>query len=325
MTSTPTPSTSPTNTRTPSSTISNSPSPSNSPPPILPGDKWTKRGDSTARLWTSIAGSSDGTKQIASSYTDKLYISNDTGLTWSAIHKTDTWKTICANSDFSRIIAATQTTFIISLSTDSGITFNDTTINSNQAWLKCAMSANGQVTVMGPQQFNALISTDGFSTYNNMNSGIGDHRGISISNDGTRIAVAHMYAGVYSIRYSVDTGSTFTTVSLNKQWKGLAGSSNGTHLVAITNNDFLYISRDGGQSWNATLTDTGRAWVSVCCSKDFMVIAAVVYGGNIWLSRDGGNTFTAKDSTRFWFAIYCNDDGTKFTAGVYNGFLYTSP
>lgn len=255
----------------------------------------------------------------------QLYISTNSGVTWTATHSTDKWRCVCASADFSRIIAATQLTYKLAISSNSGSTFSDTTIaNSVSNFNKCAMSSNGQNFILAPHAGNAIISTNGGTSLGNLNYNTGVMPGVSMSSDGVRVAFTYSVGGIGSIGYSTNSGTSFSTTSLNKGWKGIASSSNGTHLVAITNGEYIYLSTDGGQTWTATATDTPRGWNAVCCSKDFMIIVAVVNGGQIYVSRDAGNTFTAKDSNRAWEAVYCNNDGTKFTAAVLNGFLYTS-
>jgi hypothetical protein len=76
------------------------------------------------------------------------------------------------------------------------------------------------------------------------------------------------------------------------------------------------------QYW--TPVESNRGWFSVAMSADGTKQTAVVYGGQIYVSTDSGNTWTAKESTRNWFSVAMSADGTKQTADVYGGQVYVS-
>lgn len=67
-----------------------------------------------------------------------------------------------------------------------------------------------------------------------------------------------------------------------------------------------------------------RLWSAITSSSDGMKLAAVVWGGQIYTSTDGGATWTARESNRYWSSIVSSSDGTKLAAVVRNGQIYTS-
>ena len=73
-----------------------------------------------------------------------------------------------------------------------------------------------------------------------------------------------------------------------------------------------------------TAKESNRSWFSVAMSADGTKQTAVVYGGQIYVSTDSGNTWTAKESNRNWWSVAMSADGTKQTAVVYGGQIYIS-
>ena len=57
-------------------------------------------------------------------------------------------------------------------------------------------------------------------------------------------------------------------------------------------------------------------------SADGTKQTAVAYNGQIYVSTDSGNTWTAKESNRYWRSVAMSADGTKQTAVAYNGQIY---
>jgi photosystem II stability/assembly factor-like uncharacterized protein len=54
--------------------------------------------------------------------------------------------------------------------------------------------------------------------------------------------------------------------------------------------------------------------MSVAVSHDGFMIAAVAWGHAVYVSRDRGVTWTARDTTRNWWAIDCSADGSRIYA-----------
>ncbi len=59
-------------------------------------------------------------------------------------------------------------------------------------------------------------------------------------------------------------------------------------------------------------------------SADGTKQTAVVYPGQIYISTDSGNTWTAKESSRNWISVAMSSDGTKRTAVVFGGQIYVA-
>jgi hypothetical protein len=107
-----------------------------------------------------------------------------------------------------------------------------------------------------------------------------------------------------------------------RAWHALASSADGTRLAAVVNGDQIYVSGDGGATWDARASS--RAWYGVASSADGMRLAAVVQGGQIYISPDAGITWEAKAFAANWRAIVSSSDGQKLAAIVFGGQIHTS-
>ncbi|MEI8339151.1 MAG: EB domain-containing protein [bacterium] len=101
----------------------------------------------------------------------------------------------------------------------------------------------------------------------------------------------------YVTKPAGDTWVQKTTV--NRNWSGVAMSSDGKLQTAVVNGGKIYLSKDYGETWTAT--STNRMWTSVAMSTDPSTDGkyqtAVVNGGSIYTSSDYGNTWTATGCT----------------------------
>ena len=108
----------------------------------------------------------------------------------------------------------------------------------------------------------------------------------------------------------------------------VASSADGLRLAVVGPNEEIRIGvyeDDGGRpGYLWTSEEDARNWQGIASSADGTKLAAVVGGGNIYTSDDGGDTWTPRDQSRDWKAIASSADGTKLVAAVENGYLYTS-
>jgi len=123
-------------------------------------------------------------------------------------------------------------------------------------------------------------------------------------------------------------------------WTSTASSSDGTKLIAshagsmsadeIWGDSRLYISKDSGNTWeecniNHVITSDTK-WSNVTSSEDGQYLAATVYGGYIYTSSDGGDSWTARltDNYRLWYSISSCREGKTLIASNYDGSVYFS-
>src|ERR1035437_5991096 len=158
---------------------------------------------------------------------------------------------------------------------------------------------------------------------------------IASSADGTKL-VATVNSGY--IWTSTSSGRTWTQQngSSSRYWSSVASSSDGTKLVATVGYTIytasqpgaIYTSTDSGVTWashtSSPLSSTLN-WSSVASSADGTKLVAAVRGGQIYISSNSGNGWTAQGPNGLlWTSVASSSDGTKLVAVENNGQIYTS-
>ena len=113
----------------------------------------------------------------------------------------------------------------------------------------------------------------------------------------------------------------------NREWYGVASSADGTKLVAVVEDGYIFTSTDSGENWTARKDDDERRWKGVASSSDGTKLVAVNGGshhGKIYTSTDSGENWTARYENEEWRAVASSSDGTKLVAVVNDGYIYTS-
>jgi len=142
---------------------------------------------------------------------------------------------------------------------------------------------------------------------------------IDMDDTGTT-AVGSVAASLY---VSTDGGSTWTVqmTGLNTptavQQVCLARSAPSIMYCAIAANAagpaYLYKSTDKGLNWTALTSSPLSAWRVVKCNYDGTIVLAGQTNGKLYLSLDGGATWTAQSTgvtNLTWTSVYVSDDGT---------------
>ena len=151
-----------------------------------------------------------------------------------------------------------------------------------------------------------------------------------MSADGVTMAAAAAFGKLY---LSTNSGQTWQSHDVHRNWTGIACSADGRNLVAVDNGTnveggFIYISKDRGETW--TPTEQQRTWHFVDSSADGKVLAACVGEANVkgdlavgyvYVSRDGGITWKAclTDALRRWTGVAISGDGRVLCAINDNG------
>ncbi len=177
-------------------------------------------------------------------------------------------------------------------------------------------------------------------------AGVSPSRGIvsggtSITITGADFTNAYgvLVGGVSATAFSVVNDTTITATTPPKE----AWMPSNVSVVVITaggasaaNSLFTYVtpnaapsfdlpsSHTAGDSWTAR--ESNRIWECIASSADGLKLAAVVYGGHIYTSENGGIDWTARmtDANRNWHSIASSADGSKLVAGAFPGKVYTS-
>jgi len=125
----------------------------------------------------------------------------------------------------------------------------------------------------------------------------------------------------------------------NRNWHGLASSSDGSRLYAgsescgnsacnlgVVDAGGIWVSSDYGVTWTESASTSGRKWFSIATNSNGTKVAAVDRGGYIWTSVDSGSTWTARTAagSREWDSIASSSDGDNLVAVAPAGFIFTS-
>jgi len=277
------------------------------------GASWTPT-SCPVDMWQAVAASADGTKLVAVARgfdggyggTGLIYDSTDSGATWTCAVRADNWSSVASSSDGAKLVATSYYSGgegLIYTSSDFGASWATTSAPRND-WVSVASSADGTKLVAVTD-----ISYDGISN---------------------RLTLAQVYR-------STDSGATWTQSSVSSNnWTCVGCSADGSRLVAATSGYYgaggIYISQDSGASWNRTSAPS-NSWLALACSADATtLVAAAANGGfrrsipgHIYVSNDGGLTWTTGSPAANWTALFSSADGYRVTATDPQGRLFTLP
>jgi len=169
-------------------------------------------------------------------------------------------------------------------------------------------------------------------------------KALAMSADGsTLVGVVSAYPNLNRVWVSRDSGDSWSSINSNPVlnandgwWSDAVSSGDGSTLVlandGFNTGNYLYVSQDGGVTWQKRITDAPRRWTALASSRDGLKLAAVdrglsgTAGGRIYLSTDRGVTWTPRGVDRLWVDVACSADGSKMVAitGTATGRVYTS-
>jgi photosystem II stability/assembly factor-like uncharacterized protein len=111
-----------------------------------------------------------------------------------------------------------------------------------------------------------------------------------------------------------------------ERWTGIACSTNGKIVVAVSDDGSIYISKNHGGTWQPT-TAPLSPWGAVACSGNGRDIVACSIEYGIFMSHDGGDHWIDSMSTPwgYWESVTMSVDGRKIAAvDFYDSLVYRS-
>lgn len=281
------------------------------------GKTWFKSG-AQAYNWTSIASSEDGTRMAATvdvSGNDNIYLSQNSGQTWSATSAANTvnkqWQAIAMSADGTKLVAVVTNGGGIYTSGDAGNTWTQVAIGAGPS--SVASSANGSNLVA--TIYNGDIYTNVGTSWIASGAPVGFWTAVASSANGVNLVAADSGTGIY---VSANAGSTWNDVkpaALN--WTSVATSASGNRLIAAAAGNSVYVSTNSGANWTQqTGIPTTANWYAVASSGDGSKLAAAVNGGFIYTSANGGATWQTNATTALWAAATISSDGTTLAAAI---------
>ena len=266
--------------------------------------------------WQSIVCSANGVKQAAAAGGGGgIYISGDSGLTWSSSGASYSPIALASSTDGTMLFGVVNAGGIIR-STNSGTSWQ-LVASTTKNWQSIASSADGSKVVAAVNGEYLYVSTNSGINWYAQNSSIGTKAwyACTSSADGTRMTAAIYGGNIYA---SSDTGLTWAkqNSSPSTNWTSMACSQDGSRMVAGVFYGNLYTSGDYGATWTAQTAAPTNTWYAVACSADCGRIIAAGYNSSVYISADSGNAWTKQSlSIQNWKAVACSSSGAKMTAG----------
>lgn len=251
--------------------------------------------------WYGCAVDESGQHMALGSQMSGLYVSADFGKTWTKtkLSSADNWGWITMSATGDRMAAIYsenadyQGLGHVMATTDAGLTWTDT-----HAYMFVYMGIisdySGQFLATIAHNFEQttgiVLTFDSVSgNWTFVNTAPYD-RYYALTADSK--AQYLLISGEKGVHVSADRGLTWTTSKNPVQYVSrLASSASGQQVLAAGYNRELYASADFGQSWSVAL-NRNDSWHSVASNADFTVLAAVS-SFNVYVSRDGGATWTS--------------------------------
>ena len=273
----------------------------------------------TNRAWTAMGSSAQGNLLIAA-ISGALYSSVDAGATWNAFAGTlpaVSWKGVALNEDGSTLLAV-ATGEALRISKNGGTTW--ITKDSARSWSAAAMSQSGGIMAAAVDGGQIYVSTDAGDTWTATGTSQA-WNSLSVSKNGFKMIASTVNGSVY---VSDNAGVEWTEAETagQRDWKSVAIAGDGSRLVAVANNEQVFVSTNMGIAW--TPEGQERAWRHVSISEDGLTVLATA-SDNLYLSKDGGETWAAQDSTRNWGLTAMSANADTLVASVTSGQIYRGP
>ena len=253
------------------------------------GRTWTHISALSGRHWKSFAVSADGRKIVAVADHDYMFLSNDSGATWTAINKTYglsrlDWQTVIMSADGNRIAGAGKDMFVSAVKSSldmpkevTGLSYKTTLhaisihdlVTSYDGSRAAALADNffsgtGYWSNGGSFSYSNFLSErqlylsydsgrswgTSFNTFSK--NDFNGFSNISMTNDGSLLA-SHDQRGLHLFQ------NMSTAMKLTPEWADLKGGSvqaSGDGRTLAVFNNYVYsqthnhtISKDGGRTW----------------------------------------------------------------------------
>ncbi len=293
------------------------------------GAAWSKRDAAGSQNWSSIAGSTDGSKLVAAAWGGKIHTSSDAGANWTEHPGAGdrNWLAVTSSADGNKLAALYDWGGYIFTSSDAGANWTARGVPGSHNWTAIASSADGNRLVAVAKDSTVFTSSDaGVNWTERASSGSRKWSAVASSADGNKLVATVEDGTVFT---SSDAGVTWTAQanSGSRKWSAVASSADGNKLVATATGGRIYTSANAGATWTERAADGLHNWTAVTISDDGQKLSATAGGGGyIYSSNDGGATWVAQTSAGVpnWAAIASSADGSKIAAAAYGGAIYTT-
>jgi hypothetical protein len=292
--------------------------------------------------------SEDGSIQLAAILVNGVYLSTNSGATWSQVSNTNlptynNYRSVAMSSDGSIQLAATTGDGVY-LSTNSGATWSqvsNTNLSTDNNYRSVAMSSDGSIQLAGTLGDGVYLSTNSGATWSQVsNTNLptdNNYTSVAMSSDGQYqlACVSDPSASIQGKVYkSIDYGNTWQIIpSLsapgNTWYKCVYMSANGTIQVAVPVVDGIFISSDTGVNWAQISSDVeplmNNNFTSGCCSSNGQYHYLAGISTPIIMSSNYGSTWTATGvPSYYWESVSTSSNGNVVLVGSDENGAYLS-
>lgn len=255
---------------------------------------WTRRDGAGIRGWSSVAVSPSGQYMYAGTTAGFLYGSADQGQTWqrdiSPIVGVETWNSMALKNDIGIVtVANTTSPRLFTIALGSPGLYPEAVVgqymDTPRPWKSIDCAADAQVAVAVEDGGNVHVTRDGGSTWTNQGMGNRSWTCVAVSADGTQ---------------------------------AIAMAADGSVAIGVTTTGGVQLS-----SWSTSNPLPSKVWTDVDCADDFSKLVATAHGQGMFVSTDGGSTWTADNNllssgaiARPWACVALSGDGNFATAGA---------
>jgi len=154
---------------------------------------------------------------------------------------------------------------------------------------------------------------------------------VYISSSGMTAFAVPEHVDTGNIIRSNDYGRTWqpVSISLTTRLNQIAFSSTGQYIVAVGDEDYVYVSSDYGANFAQMLSDATRSWEWCWISENGRYVLVSAFGDGVFRSSDYGQTFTLVDAlptdvVDMGFLYISNANPAIQFAGYFGGQVYRS-
>lgn len=306
------------------------------------GENWTELSSAGTGYWRAVTASDTGTYIAAveddSGTGGSIRTSENGGASWteSAVSGTENWDAIACSGDGMKLAVLSRNgEGYITMSDDGGVSWGANTASGNRLWQDIAISLDGDVLAAVPSSGFISTSANGGGSWNEYaGTGTLSWASVAVSPDGTVITAGTAGGSLWIS----ENGGAFTEHAVPGITSVALSGDGGT--IAVTDNrypgGYIYISMDGGNTWNVQIDPSIQGWTSVAVSGDGTKIAAAAtgldwVGGHPWYGEWNGSGWDWTERTsaenRTWYKTVMSSDGTKLFVSGYtmgSGWFATS-
>ena len=302
---------------------------------VTPALIWTAAMSAGSRQWRGIASSDDGTRVVAVAYDGNIWVSADSGATWTARGPSLAWTCVTSSFDGKNLAAGVSGGYIHT-STDYGASWTpQTNIPAQFVWVDLVSSSDGNI-LMGCTGQDNNIPDSGY-IYKSSNGGASWTKQETAGRKSNWTVLASsrdgniLYAATQLIYRSTNSGDWVSTSNRFANWAVLIALSTGTTLISSAY--FTGISYNSGTSWTEmNHPKLNTPLNSMVASSDGTKLVAATNEQSLYTSTDSGVTWTKQ--TKFntngtisaglfpWNKVASSSNGQKLFAATTNSYIY---